>query len=75
MSRGDSFGKIEERGRGGDAVAPLPPGEPFLLDENEDDASCVQCGAEAPLNGAELCEECHDEEQAQLLECWREGNA
>lgn len=73
MSRGDSFGKTEERGRGSaPAVAPLPPSDSFL---EEEDGSCVECGAEAPLNGAEQCEECHDDEQAQLLEFWREGNA
>lgn len=74
MSRDGSVEKSEERGRGGNAVAPLPPGEPFLVADVEEDG-CVQCGSMAPLNGAELCEECHDDEQAQRLECWREVHA
>lgn len=45
------------------------------FEEAEEDGSCGHCGAEAPLNGAELCEECHDEEQCELVASWSEGNA
>jgi hypothetical protein len=67
MNRGRSFGSGDEGGQGADAGA-LP------FQETEDDGSCTQCGAEAPLNGAELCEECHDEEQAELIQSWAEGH-